>query len=184
MRKENRWRHGRTNIVFPPLPPDLRGRHGCLFHRFTFDSAVGEEICVVYMEEPEFAAAFRKIDPFNLNANTGAVRTPHGLVAFILWTIAANSPEEVLIEQFLNPHKIETVRLVASVANQTHLKLFVIDNLNKETTAFVEFENVYELGRLASGMASAIEGEKEGDFDTAQQYVMRTIPVSDLLTNG
>jgi hypothetical protein len=32
-------------------------------------------------------------------------------------------------------------------------------------------------------MASAIEGEPVGDFAAAQQYVMRTIPVSELLTS-
>src|SRR5680860_37785 len=87
MRKENHWTHGTTNIVFPPLSSDLRGRHGCLFHRFTFDPAVGEEICLIYMEEPQFAA-FSKVDPLNLIATSGAVPTPHGVVAFIVWTVS------------------------------------------------------------------------------------------------
>jgi hypothetical protein len=184
MRKENRWRHGITNIVFPLLPADLKGRNGCGFHAFTFDHTVGEEICLVYREEPKFAAAFSNVDPFNLIAKTGAVPTPYGTIAFILWKIAAFSDQEVLVEHFLNPHNRETIRFVASAANQTHLKLFVINNATTETTAFVDFENVFELDRLASGMALAIEGEPEGDFDAAQQHVMRTIPMSELLNSG
>ncbi len=184
MRKENRWKHGATNIVFPPLPADLKGRPGCQFHRFTFDPAVGEEICLVYREEPKFAASFSNVDPFNLIAKSGAVPTPYGTVAFILWKIAAFSAQQVLVEHFLNPHGRETIRFVATAANQTHLKLFVINNVTTETTAFVDFENVFELDRFALGMASVIEGEPEGDFDAAQQYVMRTIPVSELLGSG
>jgi hypothetical protein len=137
------------------------------------------------MEEPNFAAQFSKVAPFNLIAHTGLARTPHGLVAFIVWQIAANSPQEVMVEQYLNPNNIGTIRLVASAANQTHFKLVVINNQNGEVAAFIDFENTFQFDLLVSEMANAIGYEPEGDFDAAAQHVMNkmTIPKLVLLSS-
>jgi hypothetical protein len=178
---ENKWTHGTTNLVLPTLPANLKGRHGCNLQRMTFDTAIGEEICAVYMEEPDFAAQFGQVVPFNLLAHTGLARTPHGVVAFIVWQIAAHSPQEVLIEQYLNPNNIGAIRLVASAANQSHFKLLVINNQNAEVAAFVDFENVFEFDRLMSAMVLATGHEPEGDFSAASQHVMDTMTVQELL---
>jgi hypothetical protein len=95
--------------------------------------------------------------------------------------IAAHSPQEVLIEQFLNPNNIGTIRLVASAANQSHFKMLVINNRTAEVAAFVDFENVFEFGRLVSAMALAIGHEPEGDFAAASQHLMDTTTVQQLL---
>lgn len=50
-----------------------------------------------------------------------------------------------------------------------------------EVAAFIEFENVFEFGRLASAMALAIGHEPEGDFDAATLHVMETISVQQLM---
>lgn len=181
MKIENKWTHGTTNLVLPTLPANLKGRHGCNLQRMTFDTAIGEEICAVYMEEPDFAAQFGQVVPFNLLAHTGLARTPHGVVAFIVWQIAAHSPQEVLIEQYLNPNNIGAIRLVASAANQSHFKLLVINNQNAEVAAFVDFENVFEFDRLMSAMVLATGHEPEGDFSAASQHVMDTMTVQELL---
>src|SRR5262245_18460397 len=128
MKKENRWAHEEGYFVFPALPPEVRGRHGRALHRLTFDEKIGEEICVVYLEQPEFVDKFSNIVPFNLIAHPGLARTPYGVVAFIVWQIAAHSAHEVMIEQILNPHNMGAIRIVASAANQTHFKLLVINN--------------------------------------------------------
>jgi hypothetical protein len=94
----------------------LKVRHGCALHRIAFDASVGEEVCAIYMEEPEFADQYSKVVPFNLIVHSGLVRTPHGVVAFIVWQIAASSPQEVMVEQYLNPQNIGTFRLIASAA--------------------------------------------------------------------
>lgn len=184
MRKANRWTHGERDFVFPALPAELKGRHGCNLRRMTFDKAIGEEVCAVYMEEPASVDQFRKARPFNLIAHTGLVRTPHGVVGFIVWQIAAHSPQEVMVEQYLNPQNIGTIRLVASAANQTHFKLIVINNQTAETAAFVDFENVFEFDLLVSGMALAIGHEPEGDFAAASQHVMKTMTVPELLARS
>jgi hypothetical protein len=181
MKMENRWAYGTRDFVFPALPANLRGRHSCNLHRMTFDTAIGEEVCAVYMEDPAYVDQFRKVRPFNLIAHTGVARTPYGVVAFIVWQIAANSPQEAMVEQYLNPQNIGTIRLVASAANQSHFKLIVINNQTAETAAFVDFDNVFEFDRLVSGMALSIGHEPEGDFAAASQHVMDTMTVQQLL---
>jgi hypothetical protein len=133
------------------------------------------------MEEPNFVDQFSEVHPFNLFAHTGLVRTPHGVVAFIVWQIAAHAPQEAFIEQYLNPNHIGTIRLVSSAANQSHFELLVINNQTAEVAAFVDFENVFRFDRLALGMALAIGHEPEGDFAAASQHVMDTMTVQELL---
>jgi len=181
MKKKNRWEHGTKDFAFPALPADLKGRHGCYLQRMTFDAAVGEEICAVYMEEPAFVNQYSNVRPFNLVAHTGLVRAPDGVVAFIVWQIAAHSPQEVMVEQYLNPNNIGTIRLVASAANQTHFKFVVINNQTSEVAALVDFENVFEFDVLVSGMALAIGHEPEGDFAAATKHVIDNITVQELL---
>jgi hypothetical protein len=77
MKKENQWQHGTRNFGLPALPPDMKGRHGCKLDRMTFDHPLGEEICAVYMEEPDFVDKFRAVHPFNLMAHTGLVASWH-----------------------------------------------------------------------------------------------------------
>jgi hypothetical protein len=50
-----------------------------------------------------------------------------------------------------------------------------------ERTAFVDFENVFEFGRLVSAMALAIGHEPEGDFAAASQHLMDTTTLQELL---
>jgi hypothetical protein len=135
----------------------------------------------LYSEEPEYAEHFTQITPFNMFVNLGLVRTPHGVVAFILWRIAAGSAQEVTIEQFLNPQNITALRLIASAANQTHFKLIIANNQTSEVAAFVDFENVFEFEYLASEVITAIGHEPKGDFSAATKHVMDTLSVPQLL---
>jgi hypothetical protein len=184
MKKENRWALGTKHFVMPAWPDDLKGRHGCALHRITFDASVGEEVCAIYMEEPEFADQYSKVVPFNLIVHTGLVRTPHGVVAFIVWQIAASSPQEVMVEQYLNPQNIGTFRLIASAANQTHFKLVVVNNQSGEVAAFIDYENTFEFDELASAMATAIGHEPEGDFGAATQHVTSNFTITELLAHS
>ena len=86
-----------------------------------------------------------------------------------------------MVEHFLNPQKIETLRLVSSAANQTHLKLLIINNQTGEVGGFIDFDNVFDFDELASAMAIVIGHEPEGDFGAAMQHVMNTMTVQDLL---
>ena len=184
MRKENRWALGTRHFVLPGMPDDMKGRHGCRLDRATFDPLIGQEVLALDMEEPDFAHQYSQVSPFNLMVRFGLIRTPYGVVAFIIWRIAAGSSQEVTTEQYLNPQNIEALRLIASAANQTHFKLVIINNQNGEVGAFIDFENVFGFDQLASAMVNAIGHEPEGDFDAAMQHVMDTITVPELLAQS
>ena len=94
----------------------------------------------------DFADQYSKVVPFNLMVHSGLVRTPDGVVAFLVWQIAASSAQEVMVEQYLNPQNIGTFRLIASAANQTHFKLLVVNNQSGEVAAFIDYENVFRFG--------------------------------------
>jgi hypothetical protein len=180
MRKENRWTRGNRHFVLPPLPDEFKGRHGCSLQTATFDRSIGEEVYALYLEKPGYADKFNRIAPFNMLARFGLVRTPYGVVAFIIWLIAAGSHQEVTVEHYLNPQNIDALRLVASAANQTHFKLIIVDNQSSEVRAFIDFENVFKFDQLASRMVTAIGHEPAGDFDAAMEYVMNTWTVQEL----
>lgn len=181
MMKQNRWLHGVRDFAFPHLPESQKGRHGCQFLTTTFDTVVGDEVYVVFMEEPEYVKQYAQVSPFNLLATTGLVRTPHGIVAYVVWRVAAGSPQEVLIEHYLNPHLIETLHLVSSAANQSDLKFLIINNRTGETGAFFHFKNTFVLDQLATAMILAIGHETEGDFHAAIEHVKNTMTIDDLL---
>jgi len=101
MRKVNHWTRGKRHFVLPPLPKDRKCEHGCRLCRGTFDSTVGEEVYIRFMEEPNFVAAYEQVSPFRLIAHTGLVPAPHGPVVFIVWQLAAGSAQETMVEQFI-----------------------------------------------------------------------------------
>ena len=139
-----------------------------------FDVIIGNPPYVVYS----------KVAPFDLIVHSGLVRTPHGIVAFLVWQIAASSPQEVMVEQYLNPQNIGTFRLISSAANQTHFKLVVVNNQSGEVAAFVDFENDFQFDELVSAMATPIGHEPEGDFGTATQHVMNNFTIAELLAHS
>jgi hypothetical protein len=103
------------------------------------------------------------------------------VVAFLIWQIAMGTPQQVAVEQYLNPHNVKALRLVSDAANQTHFKLLVVNNQTSEVTAFIDFENVFRFDELASAMVLAIGHEPEGEFDAAMRHVMDTMTVDQLI---
>jgi hypothetical protein len=181
MLKRNQWTKGERHFVLPPLHGSMRGNQGCSLQRTTFDHSVGDEVCLIYTEEPGYAEQYGDVVPFNMLAHFGLARTPHGVVAFVVWQIAVGTPQQVAVDQYLNPQNLETLRLVSSAANQTHFKLIVVNNQTSDITAFIDFENVFGFAEMASAMVLSIGHEPSGDFASASQHVMNTMTVPDLL---
>lgn len=171
--KNNRWRNGEREFALPPLPADQIGFAGCNLVRLTVDPAIGEEVCVLFKDDPDYAEQYASVRPINMFAHTGAVNTPHGAVAFIVWQIAAGSPCECFFETFFNPAK--SGPLIAEAAGQTHLKLIIVNNCTSEVTAFIDYENVFELGDLAE-IIGQLEAPASGHaFHMATDHILANI---------
>src|SRR5690606_15254478 len=121
-----KWEHGRREFVFPYLDDALR-RPGCSLHRLTLDRDVGEEVYALFREEPPHAEAYLSVYQVTLNAHKGLLRTPFGVVAFIVWEICPGTEMEARIEQYINPFEIGALKLVSDAANQSHFKLIIVD---------------------------------------------------------
>jgi hypothetical protein len=185
MRKHNKWSLGPTALAIPELDQRLLGATGCRFDKAIFDPKIGEEIYLSILETPDYATAYAQTRPFNLHAAQGLVRTKNGIVAFVVWSIAAGSPRQSDVEQFLNPNSVETIRLVSSLGNQTHLKALVIDSTSSSIRDWFEFENVYAFDQFCAAMAQAVGHEPVGNFSAAVQEVTAKYSTQDLLNlNG
>lgn len=181
MLKHNQWAHGSREFALPPLPADQVGRPGPMLMLMTFDADIGAEVCLMVKEEPRYAEQLGLVTPMNLLATTGLIRTPYGIVPYIVWTVAAQSAAEVKFEHFFNPTEMSTLRLLASAANQTHLKLVVVNCVTSAVTAFVDYENVFDLGDLAEAIVGTMGHEPSGDFGRAVDHLKANVPLEVLM---
>lgn len=184
MLKNTKWTLGERNFVLPPLPKEMLGQQGCSLQRGTFDPAVGQEVYLSFREEPGYAEGYAEVQPLMLLATTGMMRTPHGLVAFIVWQIAVGSPHQIAVDHYINPQNAASISLLADAGRQTHFKLLIMNNKTSVVTAFVDFENTFELGEFAESISQLSADQSVGDFRAASQYVMGNMSVTELLELG
>jgi hypothetical protein len=168
-------------LALPTLPSELVGVTGCRLQHALFDEQVGPEVYLAILEAGTGAMEVAATKPFQLFCKTGVGSTPHGLVAFCLWTTVKGSLDGPYWEQFLNPHHPGTIELLQQVGAQTHLKVLIIDSLTSEVVNWFEFENVYGFDRMANGLRLIATRSPPGDFERAQQAFMDENSVEDLL---
>jgi len=171
--KQNQWRRGEHEFALPPLPPEQIGVAGCNLVKLTVDPAIGEEVCVLFKDDPGYAEQYASVRPITMFAHSGAVNTPHGAVLFIVWQIAAGSPCEAFFETFFNP--ATSGALIAEAASQTHLKLIIVNNRTSAVTVFVDYDNVFGLGELAEVIKQVDAPISGHDFQMATNHVLANI---------
>lgn len=179
MHKDNKWRH-ETMALAMGCPPTPR-RKGVRFNVATVDPEVGDETFVTISDDPAFAAAYAKTRPFNLHATQGLIRTSHGIVMFIVWTVAAGSPNEAMMEHFLDPKDRGTMELLASLGQQSHLKALVVNIATNEVVDWFEFQNVYGFADSSALITDLVRNEAPGNFGAAVQEAMSLYDTPDLL---
>ena len=180
---DNRWRHGPVNFAFPHVPRSELVP-GCKFLRLTVDPAVGEEVIAFLREVPPHAENIGRLRQVTTFARPGVMKTPYGVVGYIVWQIAIGTSEEVQYEQFLNPYEEGTYRLLDDVQRQDYLKLIILDITNREVTGFVEYENNFFLGTLNERMYDAIQEGERYAFAEACNHIAQNVSVEELLSNS
>lgn len=180
MRKDNRWQHGLRDFRFPRMPSELI-TPGCSFYRATFDADIGEEVFVFLKDDPAYAEQLAALRPMTLFAHKGIVSTPYGVVAYVVWQIAAGTPQETLVETFFNPFEFGTLKLLSDAANQSHLKFVAIDPFTQEVLVMVDFENVFEIDSLLFHAVMNIGHAAPTDFRQATRFIMENSPTEELM---
>lgn len=160
----NRWTGGKTHLVFPPLPPDLRGQSGAVFQSFVFTAGVGQEVALFLLDDPDFARELGGLKPFHLVAKCGMAETSAGMIAFILWSVSSVNGHVVDYEQLLNPFNPETIELVSAAARQSHLKVVILDSVQSKTEGFLEFDTNFGLDKCASMLAEIRRSHPPANF--------------------
>lgn len=181
MLRDNKWRRGRVALRIPPLPDRLRGSAGCLLVEATFDHNQGPEIYLAVFEEPSWCLPLAATRPFNVFCKPGLAQTDSGALIFLIWRIAAGSNNQVVREQFLNPDKIETIRTLSAVSQQTHLKVLIINSRADEVVDWFEFENNFQFDRLLENAVELIGRVSSGDFSAAIEEFTAQNSLEDLL---
>jgi hypothetical protein len=163
MTRDNRLRSDAVNLAVR-LPAEDLGSVGCRLARVTVDPKVGPEVVLLFTETPEDARYYATAGSVRLLSNTAMVPTPEGTIGAIVWQIGAT-----LIEQYLNPGTAGTRTLLGEAAEQSHLKLVILDNRTSNVVNLVEYPNMFELDGLATAMTAKVD-EAPTDFAKAVQH--------------
>lgn len=147
------------------------------------DPEIGPEVAVFLSENRGFLNQLRQQGPFQLRLNAGAVNTSAGPVLFMLWWFPPliNKRPFAGYELLISPDQGDAgTELLEQASRQTHLHLVILDE-KQEIFDVVEFENNYDLGRLAA-LASEIRPQLVGyDFNRARKAFLQEIPQESLL---
>lgn len=178
---DNRWNHGSRHLHVPPLPEHLQGSAGCLLAEAIFDPDMGNEVYLAVLEEPSWCLPLAATRPFQVFCKSGLAETKNGGIIFLIWRIAAESKNEVVREQFLNPDNIRAIRDLSKLAQQTHLKVLIINARSSEVIDWFEFENDFGFNGLLAGVIEMIGRLPEGDFSEAIEEFKARYTLEDLL---
>ena len=176
----NEWKGGNIHLEVPPLPPERKFTSGAMLDKLTVDPSVGEETALFLLDDPDFAKQLGTQRQFNLDAASGMVRTSAGLIAYVIWSVSNELGHLVDYEHPLNPFDIGTVQLLSGTAQQSHLKVIILDSFNSKVEGFYQFENIFGLEDLASGIATTIGNEQPADFTATQAAMQSEFTLAEL----
>ena len=171
---------GKVALKVPPLPPEYQGVSGATFQAFTLDESVGEEVCAVFFDDPQFSRELGALKPFELHATSGTARTTAGVIAYIIWSISSGRAHMAEYEHTINPFGQETRELLSAAANQSHIKAIVIDSSSGEVVGFYEVENNFHFGRFAENLSVIADEGPEPNFAVTREALRLEFPLQRL----
>ena len=172
MKNNKRTRDDDVMPELPPLPAECRGTTGSVLQVATWDASIGPEVYLALLEED---AGKKDADTctFQLSGDCTISKTDHGTVLLLLWTAHYGPEKTTTYELFLDPHEMETIKLLSSLSQQTHLKVIVCDSLNERMKGWIECENKFDIEQVTMGVIQSIAHEPEGDFELAKEQSRR-----------
>jgi hypothetical protein len=135
-----------------------------------------------FREDLGYAENLEGVGPFVLIAHSGVAKTPFGSIGFIVWKIAAGEPQEVFVEQYLNPAQKGALALVSDASDQSHFKFVAINRDTGDVTVLVQFENVFGFNELHKAMVLAHRIDCCTNFIDATKYVKQNYTLPELIT--
>jgi hypothetical protein len=180
----NKWSHGSTHFILPPLPPQFQTAQGIVPWRLGLDPKTGSEMVLLLIDRTPFIYDLAKIKPFDFRLNIGLVRTSHGPLCFLLFYVPdPTRPGSVYlaIDAHLNPFDADHVMVWRDLARQSHWHLVLV-GVDDELVDLFEFENIFNLGQTldqVETVCSTMDGG--GSIDAAKFEFAATYPIERLL---
>lgn len=151
-----------------------------MFQTLAFDVRVGPEVALLFLDDPGFSRKLGRMKPFRLFARSGAVRTTSGVIWFVIWTVRGRFRHVVDYEHTLNPFNPDTIELLRSAGEQSHLKVNIIDSFSSEFVGFYEFSNDFGLDRFAVGLEQIAATVPKADFMATQAALRNEFTLKEL----
>jgi hypothetical protein len=170
-----------ARLRFLCCPERLRQSSGCLLAEAIFDNVTGPEIYLAILEDPMWCLSLAATRPFKIFCKSGLAQTSNESIIFLIWRVAAESNNETVHEHFLNPHNPQTIRDLAMLAQQTHLKAVLISSPTSEVVDWFEFDNGFGFEKLLKGAVEVIGHEPSGKFSEAIDELSKRYSLEDLL---
>ncbi|MGI9249697.1 MAG: hypothetical protein ACR2PR_00625 [Pseudohongiellaceae bacterium] len=185
---DNKWRGRSTDTIMllPPLPPYPQGYTGCMFQTLTLDPAVGDEVCLLLLEESEYAHEISN-NAGMLRVANRIVSTSAGDIAVLLWHLQVIGADSSHYEHPLNIFHDDTLKMLEKIAQQRYLKLLVIDSDSVEAGSMVkvaslkDIKNVFEMGDLAAMLRELVPHLDVADFSATQAALNQEFSIEDLI---
>lgn len=167
--KNNKWIHGKTNLVYPKQSVNLFRTAGIYYQHLILDTTVGEEVVLIIYDDTDFIYELAAVSPFVFNCRGMGIRTSYGTIGVLLFHVENplrpgsayaiyDKPVDITRDEMLQPWR--------ELDNQTHLHLILLDK-NLETAGFFIFENFGAFGENVQ-MFSELGKNQTVDFNKAE----------------
>lgn len=178
----NKWVHGKTTFVLPPLPAQFQSAEGIVPWNVVLDPKTGSETVLLLFDRSPFVHDLVKVRPFDLRLKSGLVRTSHGPFFFLLFYIPnpTGSDPLIAIDAHVNAHDPQHMLIWRDLARQSHWHLVMVGS-NDELVDLFEFENTFGLGQTLDQVQSICAKVPGGSFDDAKAEFRAKYAVTDLL---
>ncbi len=166
----NKWKHGLVNLELPPIQEGFMTKPGIYYLNLTIDASIGEEVALVIYDPTDFIHELKTVNPFRFYMSSFFVNTNFGpIFSFLFWVSQQNNENLpfCIFDKPLNISKPESFESLYSLANQTHVHLFLAGE-NYKVEGFYEFDNIYSFDK-ALGTISHLDASKVIDYKKAEK---------------
>lgn len=179
---KNKWSNGLANFDFSQIDRQILSYEGIMPIPSVIDPLVGSEMVLLLIDHTPFIYELAKTRPFRLLLKTGLVKTSHGPVMFLLFTIPnplPGQPPLLHIDAHANPFDIQHMTVWRDLSRQSHWHLFLVD-AKQAQAGFFELENTYNLDATLSKVMKVCQGMPQGNFWLAKAEFCEKYSLEDL----
>ncbi len=171
---DNKWRHGKTKLILPPLPEEILLSPGIKLMPCVLDAKVGEEMVLLITEPEELAKEYEGLKSMSFFSKSGLANTSFGPVYWILfYSPNTNTGQMAIYENIINPKNRNQMNKFKQLAEQKYWHVVIANEVGRVVN-FFEFENIYGLSDALKQVDNVCAKMVVTDFMAAKaEYEMK-----------